>query len=203
MNDPVKSELWVLIVDDDDELRTGLATVLRSAGYSTLEAATGEEGLLRARDERPDLVLLDVRLPDTSGYDVCARLRETIRNDLPIVFMSGERIEPLDRTAGLLIGADDYLVKPFDPGEMIARIGRLLAPSHSSTSRTGEANHDLTRRELDVLRLLGEGLTSAQIARELVVSPKTVSAHAERVLAKLAAKNRAEAVAIGLREGII
>lgn len=115
-----------MIVGDDPSEVCG---VLEQAGYTTVEAATGHEALYVARQERPRLVVLEVCLSDVSGYEVCRELRDEFGENLPIIFMSGERIESIDRTAGLLIGGDDYLVKPIVADELLARVRRLLSRS--------------------------------------------------------------------------
>lgn len=193
----------VLIVDDDPEICLSLSKLLADAGFDPYEAETGEEAMAVAAAEKPELVLLDVKLPDTSGYALYRRLRDQFGEDFRVIFTSGSRTEALDRTAGLMIGADDYITKPYDPGELLARVTRLLERRRSPSEPTEKPAHRLTPRELEVLKLTAEGLTSAQIAGQLVISPKTVSSHIERLLAKLEAKNRAEAVAIAVRDGII
>lgn len=120
--------------------------------------------------------------------------------------MSGDRTEPFDRVGGLLIGADDYIVKPFDPDEVLARVRRLL-DGRPNTDRRDRSDRDgkagsLTRRELEVLRLLSNGLGPPAIARELVIRPKTVSTHIQRILAKLGVHNQAQAVAAAYRLGL-
>src|SRR3954452_22349003 len=119
----------VLVVDDDADLRTLLSHLLDVLGHPVAEAGSGAEGLESARREAPALVLLDVHLPDVSGYEVCRELRDTYGEQLPIVFLSGARTESYDRVSGLLLGADDYVVKPFAPDELLARVRRLLARS--------------------------------------------------------------------------
>src|SRR5262249_54045999 len=114
----------------------------------------------------------------------------------------GERTEALDRAAGLLIGADDYLTKPVDPAELIARISRLVDRPRSnggSSSSNGKLDA-LTKRESEVLDLLAEGLRQEEIADRLVISPKTVATHIQRILNKLEVRSRAQAVALALRD---
>jgi two-component system nitrate/nitrite response regulator NarL len=190
----------VLIVDDDESFRSSVVTLLAGAGYSPLAAESGERALALAEAEPPALIVLDVRLPDMSGHEICRRLRERFGDDLPIVFVSGERTEALDRVAGLSVGGDDYLVKPFDPEEFLARIRRLLQrslPARALASRFSL----LSRREWQVVRLLSEGYTQAEIADKLSVSAGTVGTHVQRVLAKLGVHNRVQAVALVLRDG--
>jgi DNA-binding response OmpR family regulator len=117
----------VLVVDEDATVRGHLSDVLGSAGYATLEAASGCEALATARLTPPSAVVLDVTLPGMTGYDVCRTLRDEYGEELPIIFVSGDRTEPLDRVAGLMMGADDYVVEPFAPAELVARIRRALS----------------------------------------------------------------------------
>jgi two-component system, NarL family, nitrate/nitrite response regulator NarL len=190
---------WILIVDDDRASRLLVSQVLQRAGYATNEVNTGEEALTVAKRERPLLVVIEALLPGLSGYEVCRELKDEFGEALPIIFVSGTRTEPGDRAAGLLVGGDDYLVKPFDPGELLARVRRLLPPRPEQA----QTAHNLTKREIDVLSLLAEGLTQAEIAEKLFISPRTVGKHIEHILAKLGVHSRAQAVAHALREELI
>jgi DNA-binding NarL/FixJ family response regulator len=176
---------------------------LVGAGYSTLEAATGREASLLARKTRPTLVLLDVKLPDISGHEVCRSLREAHGEALPVVLVSGMKTDDLDRVAGLLLGADDYLVKPIEAGELLARIRRVALRSGASLipSDSNPLKDKLTPRERQVLYMLADGLSQNEIAAELVISPKTVGTHLQRILSKLEVHSRAQAVAIAHRFG--
>ena len=100
----------VLVVDDDELTRRFVAEVLERVGIPTRLAASGFEALALAAKERPATVLLDISMPGIWGYETCHELRDLYGRSLPIVFLSGERVEPYDRAAGLLIGADDYLL---------------------------------------------------------------------------------------------
>lgn len=182
----------VLVVDDDALLLALLSDVLESAGFPVTAVTTGEDALLEARARRPAAVILDVHLPGLSGYEICRVLRETYRDTLPILFISGERTESFDRVAGLLLGADDYLVKPFAPDELIARVRALMRRTAPSIPQRMTR---LTAREREVLRLLAMGLDQRQIAVKLVITPKTVGTHIERILEKLGVHSRAQAVA--------
>jgi DNA-binding NarL/FixJ family response regulator len=186
----------VLVVDDDPDLRRLVRRLLEPVGYVVHEAATAGVALSLTARERPAVVLLDVHLPDISGYEVCRRLRDEFGNDIAIVFLSGERTEEFDRTAGMLLGADDYIVKPFARGEFIARIRR--ASDRSSPSQAFPSSN-LTPRELEVLKLLADGLGQKKIAQALFITPKTVATHIQRVLMKLDVHSRAEAVAYAHR----
>jgi DNA-binding response OmpR family regulator len=188
----------ILVVDDDRNLRQLVRELLEQRGYRVLEAENGREGLELAERERPELVILDVALPSLSGYEVCRALRERFNGDVPVVFLSGERSEPHDRVAGLLLGADDYMTKPFAADELLARVRAVLR-----RSRPTRANAGLTPREHEVLQLLAEGLEQLQIAERLVISPKTVGTHIERILSKLGVRSRAQAVAVAYRDRLL
>jgi len=176
-----------------------MARVLRRVGYTVDQAETGEEALAVAKRERPALVVVEVLLRGVSGYEVCHELKAKFGETLPIVFVSGNRTESGDRVAGLLVGADDYLVKPFDPEELLARVRRLLPAPPAE----GRKVHELTQRELDVLSLLVEGLNQSEIAEKLVLSPRTVGKHIEHILRKLGVHSRAQAVSVAVRDDML
>src|SRR5579862_8933915 len=109
-----------MVIDDDPGFRELSRVLLERAGFC-VESAPGAVDALAVFDEvDPDLVLLDIRMPETSGYELYRLLRERALH-LPIIFVSGDRVDPYDRVVGLVLGADDYLVKPFDPDELVAR----------------------------------------------------------------------------------
>jgi DNA-binding NarL/FixJ family response regulator len=190
----------VLIADPDEVARSTLARALRTASYQVLQAETGEGALKLARGGSPAAVILEVPLPGLSGYEVCCALRNDFGSTLPIMFLSGVRMEWYDRIAGLLLGADDYLVKPFAPGELLARMTNLM---RRAGNRGPRAVHDLTPRELQVLGLMADGLRQEEIARRLFISPKTVATHVEHILRKLEVRSSTEAVAVAYREEIL
>jgi DNA-binding NarL/FixJ family response regulator len=190
----------ILVVDDEIEVRALISQVLSSAGYQVREVRSGEEAIEAVRHEQPLLVVLDVRLPGISGYEVCGWLRSRFHDSLPIMFLSGERIEAFDRAAGLMLGADDYLLKPFSTEELLARVRGLLRRTVPSP-RSLEAK--LTIRELEVLRLLAGGLGQKEISGRLAISTKTVGTHIEHILMKLGVQSRTQAVALAYRERLI
>lgn len=194
----------VLLVDPDDSSNELVSGLLARIGLVTRRVATGEEALSVATEERPQCVLLEVRLPGMSGYEVCHELRDSLGDDLPIIFLSGDRTEAFDRVGGLLLGADDYLVKPFHPDELIARTRGLLrrARAHDWTA-TEPVSTSLTSRELQVLRLLADGLEQRAIAETLGISPKTVATYIHRVITKLGVHSRAQAVSEAYRLGLV
>jgi DNA-binding NarL/FixJ family response regulator len=198
----------VLVVDDDPAIRDLIATLLRRAGFSSHVAATSEEALRLADADPPAVALVDVDLGGGgSGYELFRELRDRIGR-IPIIFISGARTEPFDRVGGLLIGADDYIVKPFEPDELIARIRNLaMRPGAREQLRQGrerpDASSPLTPREHEVLQLLAEGVSQREIARRLVVSPKTIGSHIQSILAKLEVHSRTEAVVFAYRAGLV
>jgi DNA-binding NarL/FixJ family response regulator len=199
----------VLVADGDPQSRTLIVALLERIGSTPCEAATGPEALALAESVQPALVLLDVGLAGISGYEVCHELRDRFGDTLSIMFVSG-RAEPLDRVAGLLIGADDYIVKPYDSDELLLRVRALLRRHDGHHDRREEPRENgdsplaaLTLREREVLALLAQGRTQREIALDLVISSKTVATHIQRVLEKLGVHSRAQAVAAAYREGLV
>jgi|SRR5579872_207334 len=142
----------VLIIEDDPDVGALEETVLRQADYETRWVLTGEAGLQTAATFRPDVVVLDVGLPDRSGLEICAQLAETL--DAFILMVSGHTREE-DKLKGLGLGADDYITKPFSPGEFVARVAAFLrrreryrAQSTASTLTCGDAMLDRNRQTL-------------------------------------------------------
>jgi DNA-binding NarL/FixJ family response regulator len=199
----VTEDRRILVLDPDERSRDLLRRVLGRLSRRVDTVATAAE--LRARVDEPlELVVLEVDLPDANGYELCRELHETHGDDLPVIFVSGRRTEPADRVAGLLLGADDYVVKPFDPDELLARVRRSLRRSGAvPTQASVHRPTSLTHREQEVLTLLAAGRTQKEIGTELVISAKTVGTHIQRILAKLGVHSRAQAVALALREGLV
>jgi DNA-binding NarL/FixJ family response regulator len=190
----------ILIVDDDEVFGEAITGILERSGYAPIAVSRGEEGLRVARSRQLRLVVLDICLPDLSGYEVCRQLKDRFGDGLPVLFVSGVRKESFDRVAGLLIGADDYLGKPFAADELLARVRRLI---RHTTSLAPSLATRLTPRELEVLRLLANGMGQDEIARQLFISRKTVATHIEHVLQKLGVRTRAQAVALAYREDLV
>jgi len=194
---------YVLVVDDNAEIQDLVVGLLERLEIDARAVADGETALASIRGERPALVLLDVCLPGISGYEVCREIRETFGDEPRIIFVSGKRVEPYDRAAGLLIGGDDYVTKPFDPDELLARVRTQLRQVTNGNGSRPRVGGSLTAREREVLELLAQGYTQAEIAALFVLSPKTVGTHIQHVLTKLGVHNRAQAVALAHREGLV
>jgi two-component system nitrate/nitrite response regulator NarL len=189
-----------LVVDSDLRICAAVARLLRQAGYPTCVAAAPAEALESAGKRHPLLVVLDAGLPGVSGFELCRELRDKVGSTLPILFLSGGGIDSLVRVADLLVGADDYLVRPFIADELLARVRVLIRRSRPHMLAPGS---QLTSREVEVLELLAEGLGQAEIAGQLFVSPKTVGNHIEHILGKLGVHSRAQAVARAYREHLV
>ena len=193
---------------DQDPSICELRSALLASGFEIMEAASGDEALAGAAAQRPVAVLVDLDEGDASSYLLCRLLRERFGELLPIVFLSGNKIEVTDRVVGLLLGADDYVVKPFDSSEVVVRIRRLVARSAVPELDTSPPDRDervehfnLTKREEEIMVLLLQGLTQIEISRELVISSNTVATHIQRSLLKLGVHNRAQAVTKMARAG--
>ncbi len=125
----------ILIVDDDPHIRDVLRFALEKAGFQTSEAEDGRQALARYDAQEPDLVVLDILMPEMDGSDVCRALRQ--RGSVPIVFLSSKD-EEIDRILGLELGGDDYVTKPFSPRELVARVRAVLRRTHGAGSAATE-----------------------------------------------------------------
>jgi phosphate regulon transcriptional regulator PhoB len=207
----------VLIVEDEPDIRSLLAFHLEREGYLLTVARNGEEAIRAAHASPPDLVLLDLMLPEMDGLEVCRRLRrDPATQAVPIVMLTA-RGDEVDRVLGLELGADDYVVKPFSPRELVARIravlrrtrpapdtapitvGRLSIDPAAHTVAVDGAPVTLTRREFDLLRALMEA-KGRVLSREFLldhvwgytaaedIESRTVDVHVRRLRQKLGAE---------------
>ncbi|MEM7489507.1 MAG: response regulator transcription factor [Pseudomonadota bacterium] len=200
----------ILVVDDDPGLRQTVRASLERAGLATVAAADGAQALVAVRRDVPDLVVLDIGLPEMDGLEVCRRLRAV--SDVPILFLTA-RDEEIDRVIGLEMGADDYVTKPFSPRELVARVRAILRRgagsgpkplSHGGIEldplghRCRVAGRDiaLSATEMTILACLmrapGRMLGRATLAAEVwgagsSVAPKTIDSHLRNLRRKLAA----------------
>jgi DNA-binding NarL/FixJ family response regulator len=177
--------------------------ILEGVGYRTLTAGSGEEALELARKHAPLVVLLDIHLPGLNGYEVCRVLRDEHGHALGIAFISGAKTDKVDISSGLLVGADDYLVKGFEASELVARVGALMRRAKAKKGDEVSSSRKLTGREVEVLQLLADGLDQKTIAERLSISSKTVAIHIEHILGKLEVHSRAQAVAAAYRENLL
>ena len=190
----------ILVVDDERAIRRYLHAALNAQGYTVYEAANGQEALNAAVANRPDLIILDLGLPDIDGVEITRRLREW--SNIPILILS-VREQEIDKIAALDAGADDYLTKPFSSGELLARLRVALRRSMQTASepvfeigelrvdlahrQVSEAGRDilLTPTEYDLLRVLaqnaGKVLTHRQLLRQVWGSAYEAESHLLRV----------------------
>ena len=219
----------ILIIDDDGDIRDVVRIALSQAGFQTSEAADGLRGLEAIERIKPDLVVLDIGLPEMDGLEVCRTVRMT--SDVPILFLTAQGDE-IDRIVGLEMGADDYLPKPFSPRELVARVKAILRrggtmaegqplrhgiievdPTRHLTRVRGEVVA-LTAREMDLLVKLMKrpdqvharpALVDAIYGTNVHVSDRTMDSHLRNLRAKLGAAGCSDAVetmhGIGIRMG--
>ena len=186
MNEPAKPATTVLVIDDEPQIRRLLRVTLEANGYRVFDATTGQEGIAEAAQRRPDIILLDLGLPDMDGVSVLKRLREWSR--VPVVILT-VRDREADKIAALDHGADDFVTKPFSTGELLARLRVALRHAQPTADtavfRSGQLEVDLIARvvtvngkevkltamEYSLLRLFvqhaGKVLTHRQLLREV------------------------------------
>ncbi len=199
----------LLIVEDSVDIAEGLQLHLAAAGLPAEIARDGRIALAAVQVAPPDLVVLDLGLPHLDGFDFLARLREA-DNWCPVLILTARDTEA-DKLEGFRLGADDYVTKPFAMRELVARVQALLrrAAARSDAARvtappraagpTDEAlasRFGLTARQVEVVRLLAEGLANDEIARTLGISPNTARNHTEHVMRKLGVTARAQVGAL-------
>ena len=188
----------ILVVEDTPAFAEALQRNLTLEGHHVLLATRAQEALARAAHEPPDLIVLDLGLPDRDGYHVLRELRAR-GQQCPVLILSARSLES-DKVEGFRLGADDYVTKPFGALELLARISALLrrarvtTPSAPSVRALGDdelrTRYGLTDRQVSVARLVAEGCSNAEIATRLGVSFFTARNHTEQVLAKLGVPGR-------------
>ena len=205
----------ILVVDDDLHIREVIRVALKKAGMSVTEAQDGKEALTRFAFDRPDLIVLDVGMPEFDGLEVCRQVRKS--SDVPILFLSA-RDEEIDRVLGLEMGGDDYVTKPFSPRELVARVnvilrratpraadanatsaglthGRLRLDAEQHLASFGDTPLRLTAIEFGILRAFlmrpaavfsREQIMAAAYQMNIQVSDRTIDSHIRNIRAKLA-----------------
>jgi len=205
----------ILVVDDEPDLLELVRFNLSQAGYDVETAETGAEGVEKARRRRPDLLVLDVMLPDLPGTEVCRRVRADAElAGLPVLMLTA-RSEEIDRVVGLEVGADDYVTKPFSPRELILRVQAILRRTRGGVETAGvlhqgpleldtarhrcrvqEEDVPLTAKEFELLRVLmerpGRVMSRDRLLEEvwgsdITVTTRTIDTHLKRLREKLGA----------------
>jgi DNA-binding response OmpR family regulator len=200
----------LLVVEDSREIADGLQQYLEEEGHSVVLATRAAQALALVASGPPDLVVLDLGLPDRDGNEVLSELRRR-GLEIPVLILSG-RAGEADKLEGFRRGADDYVTKPFSILEVLARISALLrraaaasAPAPAGAAREPMSDADLrerfglTERQISVARLMGEGYSTAEIAERLGIAYHTARNHADQVLQKLGIRSRAAIGAILFR----
>ncbi|MEM9151920.1 MAG: response regulator transcription factor [Cyanobacteria bacterium P01_F01_bin.3] len=204
----------ILIVDDDSTLRAALTRYLQDRGFIVRNATSGLEGYNSFIRDVPDLIVSDVVMPEMNGFELCTKVRATESGQLiPFIFLSG-RCDLEDRIQGHTIGADDYLVKPFHPRELIAKIEAQLARASrifaeieralqqpSSEAPQEKVPLPLTPAEEKVFWEVIQGYTNKKIGDRLFISPRTVQTHLSNILSKLSVENRSQLIRYAFENG--
>jgi two-component system phosphate regulon response regulator PhoB len=165
----------VLIVDDEPDLLELVRLHLEQAGYGTETADTGGEALLALKRQLPDLVILDLMLPDISGTELCRRLRaDPDFKDLPIIMLTA-RADEVDRVVGLELGADDYVTKPFSPRELTLRVGAILRRRSPQSDGATALEHAALRLEPERRRCFVAGVEVELTAKEFEILQSLMS----------------------------
>jgi DNA-binding response OmpR family regulator len=193
----------ILVVEDNTDLAGGLERNLSREGHRVSLAATAADALATAAREVPDLVVLDLGLPDRDGYHVLEQMRAR-GVQCPVLILSARGLEA-DKVRGFRLGADDYVTKPFGVVELMARINAHLrraavgdAPAASGglSDDTLRDRYGLTERQIEVARLLAQGHSNAEIGETLGITTLTARNHTDQILLKLGASTRARVGAI-------
>jgi DNA-binding NarL/FixJ family response regulator len=197
----------IFVVDCDETTQALVAAQAERLGLAYSAVDSAEAALAAVEEDEPALAIVAVELPGLNGLGLLHALHERFET-LPIILTSSKYADAVGRAAGLMLGADDYLVKPLDPAELGARMRRSLRRSHRPVGKDLPADYasdigDLSRREHEILLLLAEGKTETEIAADLVLSPKTVATHIQNTLRKLGVHSRTQAVAAAYRDGLV
>lgn len=211
--------LTVLIVDDEPGIRLAVTDYLEAVGYTVIAAATGKQAWQLVQQYRPHLLVTDIRMPQMDGYELVKLVRQQPAfRLLPVIYLT-ECSQTQERIRGYKLGCDAFLGKPFNLEELAVVIRNLLdraqivqteiqavsqtTPSRESVDTAFISALDLTQREQQVLLLLTEGLSNAQIGEQLHLSPRTVEKYVSKLLQKTETSNRAEIVRFAMEHHLL
>lgn len=207
----------ILVVDDHSLFRDGLVSLLEAAGHEIVgQAGDGQSAVEMARVKRPDVVLLDLTMPKMGGHEALLKIRATVPETKIVILTVSD--EDADLQRAIRAGAHGYLVKSLNADEFLEMLAgleageaaitrktaaRLMARMADSTSTMEPGIEPLTDRELQLLKLVSQGLSNRAIAQTLDISLNTVKYHMKNILLKLGVQNRTEAVAYAIRIGLL
>lgn len=199
----VKEHKRLLLIDDDPNLILLVKDYLEFRGYEVVTAENGREALEVLETDVPDMIICDVMMPEMDGYTFVSNVRQDERTSwIPVLFLSAKG-QSQDRVKGLNIGADVYMVKPFEPEELVAQVEASLKQAFRQRQQPGDGSDSeskiqvpfdvhLTQTELKVVQFVARGLANKDIAKELNVSQRTVESHVSNMLGKTGLSNRTE-----------
>jgi DNA-binding NarL/FixJ family response regulator len=194
----------LLLIDDDPNLILLVKDYLEFQGYEVTAAENGREALEILEQQLPDMIICDIMMPEMDGYTLVQHIRNDPRTSwIPVLFLSAKG-QSQDRIKGLSTGADAYMVKPFEPEELVAQVESSLKFTNRLMQRSKQQepdkqlkikvpqNVELTPTELKVVQLVAKGLGNREIAEQLKVSQRTIESHVSNMLNKTNLKNRTE-----------
>jgi DNA-binding NarL/FixJ family response regulator len=199
----IRDHKRLLLIDDDPNLILLVKDYLEFRGYEVITAENGREALEVLENDIPDMIICDVMMPEMDGYTFVNQVRQDERTSwIPVLFLSAKG-QSQDRVKGLNIGADVYMVKPFEPEELVAQVEASLKQAYRQRQQPGNGSESeskiqvpfdvhLTQTELKVVQFVARGLANRDIAEELNVSQRTVESHVSNMLGKTGLHNRTE-----------
>lgn len=204
----------LLLIDDDPNLILLVKDYLEFRGYDVITAENGREALEVLEQETPDMIICDVMMPEMDGYSLVSAIRQDPKTSwIPVLFLSAKG-QSQDRVKGLNIGADVYMVKPFEPEELVAQVESSLKQAsrliQHKDSKGGDSSPkiqvpfdvELTPTEMRVVQFVARGMANREIAEELKVSQRTIESHVSNMLGKTGLHNRTELARWAIENGM-